>query len=161
MSISRKSIWLEIFVSWVSYNLLFCKKHPQLTSISTHPCLSHVTALAIKGVYVINNSWYGYTFDPVCSGILNKIFHGLLLRNRRSKRDTMFCEKSEVRIKFPTCSTTKIEFHEEFLTNVANHPECRTYQKYFFFQPWFRAPENKPTLKIRSSEWFTTSVKNE
>ena len=41
-------------------------------------------------------------------------------------------KKSAVRIKFPTCSTTKIEFHEEFLTNVANHPECRTYQKYFF-----------------------------
>ena len=28
--------------------------------------LVSLTALTIKGVYVINNSWYGYTFDPVC-----------------------------------------------------------------------------------------------
>ena len=29
-------------------------------------CLVSLTALTIKCVYVINNSWYGYTFDRVC-----------------------------------------------------------------------------------------------
>ena len=31
--------------------------------------LVSLTALTIKGVYVINNSWYGYTFDRVCISI--------------------------------------------------------------------------------------------
>ena len=36
---------------------------------STHP-FPYPTALTIKGVYVINNSWYGQTPAPVCNKIV-------------------------------------------------------------------------------------------
>ena len=72
-SFSRKSIWFNIFVSWLSCSLHLYSFVETNLKIQDYWHTPLALLQIIKGIYVMNYSWYEQIIDPMCkaSQIIN------------------------------------------------------------------------------------------